>query len=281
MKSSSGARSLDRQVQTPLWRQLRDDLCRRLEVGEFANGPFPGELSLREQYGVSRHTVREALRQLREDGVVTAVRGRAPQIPPAAQIEQPLGALYSLFAAAEDAGMEQISQVRVLDLRVDEVAAGRLGLPNDVPLLYLERLRLADGEPLALDRVWLPAQLTAPLLDSDFTRTALYDELDRRCAIRLTGGEEHLRAVVPTAPERVLLKIDDRTAAFAIERTGTWGSRRIEWRHTLIRGDRFSVSASFAARTGYRLGVAAPLLHSDQAFVDSAFPSAAPRSSHA
>lgn len=257
---SGGARVLDRDARIPLWEQVRDDLRRRLENGEFADGSFPGELSLRGQYFVSRHTVREALRELRNEGVVTAARGRTPQTQGPTQIEQPLGALYSLFAAAEDAGLEQISQVRVLDLRVDQAAASRLRLHADVPLLYLERLRLAGGEPLALDRVWLPAQLAAPLLTSDFTRTGLYDQLDQRCGVRLTGGEEHLRAVVPTAPERLLLDIDEHTAAFAIERTGVLGDQHVEWRHTLIRGDRFGVSANFAARTGYRIGISAPKL---------------------
>ena len=72
----------------------------------------------------------------------------------------------------------------------------------------------------------------------------------------LTDGEEHIRAVVPTAAERLLLGVGPDTAAFAIDRLGRADGRLVEWRHTLVRGDRFSLTADFSARDGYRLAVA-------------------------
>jgi GntR family transcriptional regulator len=137
------------------------------------------------------------------------------------------------------------------------VVAEKLGLEASTPLVHLERQRLADGEPLALDRVWLPASVARPLLRADFTHTSLYDELARRCSVRLTGGREQLRAVVPSPAEQRLLAIDPTTAAFAIERLGTVDRTPTEWRHTLIRGDRFTVSAQFSGRDGYRVDLTA------------------------
>ena len=106
----------------------------------------PGELPLVQQYGVSRHTVREALRQLRAEGTVTAARGRQPRLGPV-EITQPIGALASLFSVVEQQGLEQRSLVRRLDVRADGVIATRLGLDGSTPLLHLERLRLAGGAP--------------------------------------------------------------------------------------------------------------------------------------
>jgi GntR family transcriptional regulator len=247
---------LDRSNRRPLWAQLRDDLIARADAGEFVHA-FPGELTLTAEYGVSRHTVREALRRLRADGLVTAERGRTPRLGTATEIEQPLGALYSLFASVEAAGLVQRSVTRRLDIRADAVVATRLGLEGSTPLLYLERLRLAGEQPLALDRVWLPAALAAPLLTADFSHTALYDELAARCALRLKGGRERISAVVPTPAQRTLLGIDAETAAFAIERLGCAGGEPVEWRHSLVRGDRFSVVAEFSSRAGYRVDLAA------------------------
>ncbi len=249
------ARSLDRSSALPLWAQLDRDMRARLDAGEFVT-TFPGEMALVAEYGVSRQTVREALRRLRAEGLVVAERGRPPRLAPPAEIRQPLGALYSLFASVEAAGLTQRSVVRVLDLRADGVVAAHLGLEESTPLFHLERLRLAGEEPLAVDRVWLPAQLAAPLLDADFSHTALYDELAVRAGVRLGGGEEHIRAVVPTAAERRLLDIGSGIAAFAIDRLGCAAGRPVEWRHTLVRGDRFSVIAQFSARTGYHLDLA-------------------------
>lgn len=248
---------LDRTGPTPLWQQLQQELIARLDAGEFVD-QFPGELALTEEYDVSRATVRQALRKLRADGVIVATRGRQPRVSPSREIQQPLGALYSLFASVEAAGLSQHSVVRALDIRADGVVADRLGLEGSTPLVYLERLRLAGDEPLALDRVWLPADVASPLLQADFTHTALYTELAVRAGVRLDNGHETIHAVVPTRAEQNQLHCPPDTAAFAINRLGYSRGRPVEWRHTLVRGDRFALTAEFAARFGYRLIQSAP-----------------------
>ena len=238
--STSRARvtPVDRHSPMPLWAQIHQDIENRLRAGEFENA-FPAEMTLVEQYEVSRHTIREALRHLREAGLVKASRGRAPKVV-ASGIAQSPGTLYSLFASVEAAGHRQRSIVRSLETLTDRQAAVRLGLEESVALIHLERIRLCDDEPLAMDRVWLPAEIAAPLLDADFTQTSLYGELSERCNVRLTGGREHVRAVVPTSAERLLLDIPEDAAALSIERTGEWHGRTVEWRQTIVRGDRFS-----------------------------------------
>ena len=229
----------------PLWRQIREDLQTRLTAGQFTAG-FPGEHALAQQYAASRHTIREALRSLRSDGVVTAARGRASTVAEPTLIQQQMGgALYSLFASVEAAGLIQRSIVRRLDIRADGVVAARLGLEESTPLVHLERLRLAGEEPLALDRVWLPASWAAPLLEVDFTHTSLYEQLHARCGIRLTGGQELIRAVVPNPAEQRLLLNSPDVAALALDRLGCSDGVPAEWRHTLIRADRFSLTAQF------------------------------------
>jgi GntR family transcriptional regulator len=246
------ARPLSRVAGTPLWSQLLADLRRRLDQDEFG-AAFPGELALVAEYGVSRHTVREAVRRLREEGIVVAGRGRAPRRAGPPGIEQPLGEVYSLFSAVEATGRVQRSVVRTLDVRADGVIAARLGLEESTPLVHLERLRLADAEPLAVDRVWLPERLAAPLLEVDFARTGLYAEYSARCGVRVTGGSERIRAVVPGPGERELLGTGPDAAAFAIDRLGLADGVAVEWRQTLVRADRFSVTARFSAREGYRV----------------------------
>ena len=149
--------------------------------------------------------------------------------------------------------------MRTLDARADGVVAARLGLEESTPLIYLERLRLADDEPLAMDRVWLPARLAAPLLDAGLHRTALYDELDRRCGVRLTGGREQVRAVEPDRG-RGLLNLPDHTAALAVDRTGELRGQPVEWRQTV---DEATDSACSPTSRGHRalderLGPSAP-----------------------
>lgn len=236
-------RPIDRSGALPLWAQLQGDLRRRLAAGEFREH-FPGELELADAYGVSRNTVREALRALRSEGTVVAQRGRRPQLNPT--IRQPLGTPYSLYDAIEATGLRQLSVVHRLGEVRDAHAAARLGLEPAESLFHLERLRLIDGEPLALEWIWSPLGLARSLLTADFSVRGFYDELEARTGVQISAGSEHLRAVVPSAPERRHLSLSRNGAAFEIERLGLAGTQRVEWRRTLVRGDRFAVGPSSA-----------------------------------
>ena len=227
----------------PLWAQLEAALKTRLDAGEF-DERFPTDNELVEHYAVSRHTVREAISHLNRSGILRRERGRGTVVN-RSEFEQPLGALYSLFGSIESSGAVQRS--RVLELREDinPAVATHLDLAPETPLLFLERVRCADDEPLALDRAWLPMELARPLLSSDFERTALYDELERRCGVRPDAGWERIAPLLPTPEERTLLDMRRGEAAFFLERLGVAGGRPIEWRTTTIRGDRYRFVSKF------------------------------------
>ncbi|CAN5399462.1 GntR family transcriptional regulator [soil metagenome] len=240
--------TIDRTSREPLWSQVHADLLTRLAAGEFSNG-FPGEAQLRQEYGVSRHTIREALRRIREAGLVRSGRGRSSEVM-ATAIEQPLGSMYSLFREIEARGMVQESIVLACTLAVEPQAAAHLDLAPDTELFALERVRLAEGEPLAHDCVWLPGEIGAPLLHTDFSRTALYDELDRRRIPRPDGGRERITATNLSKAGAEQLNVTPGAAALVIERTGLWRGRPIECRRTTIRADRFTLLMSWTSK-GY------------------------------
>lgn len=229
--------TLDRQSPMPLWAQLESELRRRLEAGEFDDG-FPTDLELTSDYGVSRHTVREAVRKLNQDGLLRRERGRGTVVD-RTEFEQSLGTLYSLYQSVESAGVEQTSEVLRLEIVTDPVAAGHLELAPDTELVLLARLRCAGGEPLALDRAWLPAANTRALLDIDWRHTALYDELAQHGLDVPNQGWERLTPVVPSASDAECLGLEPGQAAFHLERLGARDGRPIEWRTTIIRGDRY------------------------------------------
>jgi GntR family transcriptional regulator len=239
--------ALDRSSPVPLWVQLLEDLRRRLFQGEFAAGRFPTDQQLVERYGVSRQTAREAVRRLREEGLVERTRGRGTTIT-AGELELHMGTLYSLFRAVEATGAEQTNIVRALDVRSDPVAAVRLGLPPGSDLVYIERLRFVEGEPLALDKAWLPDRLAHPLLQVDFSRTAMDEELIRHCGLITTWARERARAVIPADQDRDALGMAPGAPAFDIERlTRAADGQFLEFRRSLLPGDRYALVAEWAA----------------------------------
>lgn len=243
-------RPLDRSNALPLWAQLLADLRRRLEAGDFADS-FPTDLELTTSYGVSRHTAREAVRRLQSEGVVTRERGRGTFVRTPA-FEQATGALYSLFRSIEGRGLEQRSEVLDRAIVSDAEVAGQLGLGPDAELVRFERLRFADGQPLAHDIVWLPADVARPLLDVDLTRTALYDELQRCCGVRPVAGTERIATAMPTAEERRLLRMPPKHPVFRILRRSVDAEGRpLEWRETAVRGDRYTFVAQWSPAGAY------------------------------
>lgn len=236
---------LDRSHPLPLWAQLEADLRRRLDAGEFDDG-FPTDAHLVKRYGVSRHTVREAIRHLNKTGILRRERGRGTVVN-RAEFEQPLGGLYSLFSSIEAAGVEQASTVLELEKRSDPIAAMHLGVPEDEELFYLERIRLAGGIPLAVDRAWMPLDIAGELFDADFTRTALYDELERVGQSRPSKGWERLTPVLPSFLDRERLGLGRNDSTFFLERLGQHDGRNIEWRTTTIRGDRYRFVADWSS----------------------------------
>jgi len=240
------ATPLDRDHPLPLWAQLEADLRRRIDNGEFEDGRFPTDLNLTTDYEVSRHTVREAIRQLNKTGMLKRERGRGTVIN-RGEFEQPLGALYSLFQSIEATGTEQTSEVLQLDVVTDSIAAAHLELDEDTEFVLLARLRRAGDAPLAVDRAWIPLTYGAPLLDVDWSHTALYAEMRRIGAPTPTAGWERLTPVIPAPADRTLLELRSGVAAFSLERLGTFDGKPVEWRTTLIRGDRYRFVSEWSA----------------------------------
>ncbi len=241
--------AIDRSSPLPLWAQVLEDLRERLDAGEFT-GEFPTDSELIGRYNVSRHTVREAMRRLQNEGVVTRERGRGTFVT-APTVEQATGAIYSLFRSIEATGLEQRSRVLDLSLATDGTVAERLGLRANAKLVRLERLRLIDAHVLAHDTAWLPAAVAKPLLDVDFTHTALYDELAARCGVRPMSGKEWITTELPPKRERELLEIGAKQSAFRICRLSEGDDGPIEWRETVVRGDRYSFVAEWSPTVGY------------------------------
>jgi GntR family transcriptional regulator len=242
---STGARELDRASGEPLWAQLESELRRRMDEGHFVER-FPTDRELMEIYGVSRHTARHAVGQLGADGIVRRARGVGTSVD-RRTFERSLGSIYSLFQVVEDSGIAQHSDIVALEIVRHPEAAERLGLAADADLVFLDRIRYAADEPLAVDQVWLPASIARPLLDADFSHTSLYNELERAYGHRPNEGWEHIRPAIASADVRERLRLDDGEAVFSVERLGTCNGERIEWRVTAIRGNRFTFVADWTA----------------------------------
>ncbi|AOT03038.1 GntR family transcriptional regulator [Arthrobacter sp. U41] len=244
--SASGAKgAVERTKGGPLWKTVSAELLAEVLAGEFAAG-FPGELELARRYGVSRGTIRAALKPLRDAGHITAHPGKKPTV--VAGRSTAYGPIYSVLASIRESGMKHSSVVLEQHLVVNAEVAAKLALHPDAELFHLSRVRFADGEPIGLDQVWLPGATAGKLLEADFRDASLYGELDRRCGVVLDGGTEQLTAVLATPGQAVLLGCPEGSPLLLIERTGCHRARDLEFRRSYVLGDRVAIATAFGCK---------------------------------
>ncbi|WP_237249195.1 GntR family transcriptional regulator [Spelaeicoccus albus] len=227
----------------PLWQRIASDLERLIDEGEFA-ARFPGELELADRYGVSRGTVRKALQPLRDRGVISSERGRAPRVIDTVGASS-YGPIYSLHETVRGWGLRQTNVVLRQGTTRHERVAAKLRLPADTEFFHLARVRLADGTPFAADRLWIPLETARPMLNADFTDVAVYQQLRDKCGVTITGGYEELRPVIADSTLAQALECEQGTAVFKNERLSAGPVGAVEFRETYIVGERLSVVRSF------------------------------------
>jgi GntR family transcriptional regulator len=162
--------------------RVRDDLLTRITSGRIPPGSkLPPEPELAEELGVSRPTLREALRSLEEDGFVTRTRGAGTYATHRPRLRNNLDVNFGVTEAIRAAGMVPgTSRTAVhTDGATDEEASVLDLTPGD-PVVRLERVRTADDDPVVLSvDVVSAARITAAELTSMPLDGSLYELLER------------------------------------------------------------------------------------------------------
>lgn len=202
-------------MRTIRYREIADDLRRRVEAGEFGAGRLlPSEAELGSGYDASRVTVRRALELLRDEGLLDARQGFGWFVA-THPLRQSLGRLATIEAQMAESGLTP--ERRILDFAF--VAASRevrsvLGVEQ---VLRVKRLNVADGEPFAVVTVWCPAELGQHLSRADVERSPFYELL----AVPLGGATQTIAAAAADATTAALLEIPVGSPVLRCERVTT------------------------------------------------------------
>jgi DNA-binding GntR family transcriptional regulator len=195
---------IDRDSPVPLYHQLAEQLREAVASGELQPGDaFENELALTERLGLSRPTVRHAIQELVDLGLLVRRRGLGTTV--ANRRVHRRAELTSLYDDLRRSGARPRTEVLSITTEVNEDVAAALDLPGDTELLAVVRLRYSQDRPLALLRNWLPpehAGVTADQLDRD----GLYAVLRER-GVRPVVAHQSISARPPTAAERRHLRL--------------------------------------------------------------------------
>jgi GntR family transcriptional regulator len=199
---------------------------------------LPSERLLAERYGVARATVTQAVEGLVSRGLVYRVHGSGTFVAEP-KFRQPL-TLTSFTEDMRARGMTPGSVVRSQAVvPASEVVARHLAL---VPVVHLERVRTADGEPMALERTHLPAQRLPGLESANLADASLYELLERRWGVRVAEADQWASVVRLTDDEAALLQVAPGQPALLFQRlTRDPSGTPVEYVRSLYRGDRYEV----------------------------------------
>lgn len=225
----------------PVFRQISDAIRRDIQTGALSAGDaIPSEREYAEKLGVSRMTVRSAINELAQEGLLLRHPGRSTVVSPVKINKSALG-FMSFTEDMQSRGMKASS--RVLQSReevADASVAAQLGLSAGARVIFIERVRLANGEPMALERVHLPQIRFGGIAKHDLARQSLYQVMEREFGSRPTHADETIEAVHLNATDARLLGVAKGSPALlACRVTRDERGEIIEAVKTLYRGDRY------------------------------------------
>ena len=241
--------SVDRNSRIPLHVQLAQQLEAAIHDGDLPVGSrLSNEVDLAEAYGLSRPTVRQAIARLVDQGLLVRKRGVGTQVVGSSgQVRRSLEltSLYDDLAAAHRKPETEVLRFGIAPASSDVATALQCEAGDRV--LRMERLRRADGEPLALMRNWLPAEL----LDTDPSTLAergLY-ELLRAEGVRLKVAHQTISAQPATTEQARLLSEEPGYPLLATTRiTYDDHGRAVEYGSHLFRASRYAFEHTLVHR---------------------------------
>ena len=189
----------------PQYRQIEQTLRARISTLR-PGARLPSDTDLVAEFGVSRMTARNAMQRLAEDGLIRREPGRGSFVaaPPPHRRTNRLMTFTQQMRRAGRAPSSRVLERVIRPASASESAS--LGVPARQPIVYLRRIRLADGEPIALESTALIGACAPSVIAADLASGSLHETLSR-AGFALVRGTGTIAAAAATSEDAQLLAI--------------------------------------------------------------------------
>ncbi len=239
--------SVDRRSPVPLYFQVSHQIEEAIEAGTLEPGhKLDNEIALADRLGLSRPTMRRAIQELVNKGLLVRKRGVGTQVVHG-RVRREVE-LTSLYDDLERTGQQPRTQVLVNAVEPAPLeVADELGLEADTPVLRVERLRLARGEPLAVLRNWLPQSVLSPT-DDELEQQGLY-QMIRASGTHMRIARQRIGARGATSAEAKLLGERKNAPLLTMQRTTYNDSgNAVEFGNHVYRAETYSFEVTLVER---------------------------------
>jgi DNA-binding GntR family transcriptional regulator len=231
---------LNRSSPVPLYFQLAQHIENEIRSGNLASGDrLENEVKIAEELGLSRPTVRAAFSYLVDKGLVLRRRGQGTVVTKG-KVSRSVK-LTSLFDDLAEAGKSPTTKVIHNEVvKASDLVKRALELADDQFVIYLERLRFGDGEPIALMHNYIPTSLVT--MSNEMLEQHGFYELLRAGGVFPDHATQRISAKNSTTNESLLLDEPRGTALLTMERTTFDASgRAIEFGQHVYRASRYAL----------------------------------------
>lgn len=224
----------------PLYIQIKEAIKQRILDGDYAaHERLPSESELMKVFGVSRITVRQALRDLHSDGMVFSVQGKGTFVskPKAVQDVQRLQGFGEAMAPK---GYETSARViSVSETRASQEVAEALDITRNVKVIELKRVRFLNREPISIDHSFFPLDIGQKLQARDLTQD-VFPLLENEFGILLSHADLQIEATPASEEQASFLNIDSNRPVLKIKRlVFNQQGKPVDFEYLFYRGDAF------------------------------------------
>lgn len=228
----------------PYYLQIYNELKNRIELMVYKpNEILPSENELVREFNVTRVTVRNAIKKLKDEGRIYTEKGRGSYVN-SPKIVQNLDKIYSFGRGFEEKGYKFESDViEAYTETCNSVLQKKLQLLPNESVIVIKMLRKLEGIPVVLQTSYIPKSLAPEIATLDLNRNSIYDVLENEYNIKLLRATEYLDPIVSDEYYSKLLHIEVNTPLFLTERiTYSENGKPVEFRRCAIRNDKFRFS---------------------------------------
>ncbi|MBA8792411.1 GntR family transcriptional regulator [Friedmanniella endophytica] len=241
-----GSYRIDRPIGAATKRSQVRAILEQMIDGELHPGDaIPSERVLVDRLGVSRVTIRQAIADLVDNGALERVHGKGTYVT-GPQIDSRLH-LTSFSREMRDRGLIPATVVlSASEQQADDDTAYALRIRPGRPIIRVERLRTADGTPMAYEIGYYPSALFPGLLERELG--ALYDVFASEYGVVVTSAEQTVRAESADAHQARILGVAKRAPLLVQERVTYAGERAVELASSAYRADRYRIHMAITPR---------------------------------
>ncbi|WP_338780365.1 phosphonate metabolism transcriptional regulator PhnF [Metabacillus sp. FJAT-52054] len=235
----------------PIYFQVEENIKDKISSGEWKSGEaIPSERQFCEQYSISRMTVRQAISNLVNEGILERKRGRGTFVS-APKLNQELTGITSFTEQMAEQGKKPETMIISFErTAASKQAAKELGLTQNEEMYKVKRIRLADGEAMAYETLYMPVHLF-PDMTKKHAEGSIYHYIESDCCMPIQYGKQELEAAEAGKKAAEALKLAEGAPVLKIQRTSfTADHQPVEYTKTIYRGDRYKYVMELERRQG-------------------------------